>query len=110
MKRRFRDFVRILAAICPPPELVGGMSPLEKGPPEGPHGGTKIDPKSKKSVLFSMSKHDHFLGRLQDQLFLCFGIPGGSKPMLFRVPEWLPACLGSFYAHMQILSPLPCFF
>ena len=86
------------------------MSPLGKDPPEGPPGGTKIEPKSKKCVIFSMSKHDHFLGRLQDQFFLCFGSPRGSKSMLFRVPERLPACFESFYAHMQILSPLPCFF
>ena len=86
------------------------MRPVGKDPPEGPPGGTKIEPKSKKCVIFSMLKHDHFLGRLQDQFFLCFGSLGGSKSMVFRVPEGLPACFGSFYAHMQILSPLPCFF
>ena len=85
------------------------MSPVGKDPPEGPPGEPKIDPKSKKCVIFSLSKHDHFLGRLQDHFFFCFGSPGGSKSMLFRVPERLPACFGSFYAHMQILSPLPCF-
>ena len=94
----------------PPTELVSGMSLARKDPPEGPPREAKIDPKSKKCMIFLMSKHGHFLRRLQDQFFVCFGPSRGAKSMDFRVPERLPGQFLWFYAHMQILSPLPCFF
>ena len=86
------------------------MSLVRKDPPEGPPREAKIDPKSKKCMIFLRSKHGHFLRRLQDLFFVCFGPSRGSKSMDFRVPERLPGCFLWFYAHMQILSPLPCFF